>query len=507
MRGTSGTTTPDRCQQRRRHDRRLPARRGGPAEHRPGPGFDGKSNNWIYLYYSPPLDTPVDDPATPPSTRATRRSPARRPTSRPSRADPALAVPLRRRRGRTRHASSRSSTSPSTAASAATSAATSSSTPTATSSCRPATTPTRSTPTATRRSTNGPVSNPAFDAQRSAGQHQRPARQDAADPAERGWRLHDPAGNLFAPARAEDPPGDLRDGAAQPVPHRDRPATPTRSTSPTTRPTPTRPIPHAGRPATASGRSITSRATTAGPTARPPSCPTSTTTSPPEESGAKFDCAAPVNDSPNNTGAQPAAAGRQPDVWYSYGVVPAVPGAGDGRHRPDGRPGLPLRPQGDRRAATRSPGRATTTACRSSTSGRVTTSRASASTGRRARRDRGRRPADRDRQPDGHGVRPRRRALRPGVRRRLLRARTSDAQLSRIDFIGAGGNRSPVPAIVGRPDGRQDAADVSFTSDGTVDPDGDRLRYAWDFDGDGDVDSRSGPDAHLHASTASTGPR
>src|ERR1700754_1504629 len=28
------------------------------------PGF-GKTNDWIYLYYSPPLDTPVDDPATP----------------------------------------------------------------------------------------------------------------------------------------------------------------------------------------------------------------------------------------------------------------------------------------------------------------------------------------------------------------------------------------------------------------------------------------------------------
>src|SRR5262245_55939499 len=27
------------------------------------PNFD--DNGWIYLYYSPPLDTPVDDPATP----------------------------------------------------------------------------------------------------------------------------------------------------------------------------------------------------------------------------------------------------------------------------------------------------------------------------------------------------------------------------------------------------------------------------------------------------------
>ena len=28
------------------------------------PGYDGKKNKWIYLYYSPPLDTPADDPAT-----------------------------------------------------------------------------------------------------------------------------------------------------------------------------------------------------------------------------------------------------------------------------------------------------------------------------------------------------------------------------------------------------------------------------------------------------------
>jgi PKD repeat protein len=35
---------------------------------------------------------------------------------------------------------------------------------------------------------------------------------------------------------------------------------------------------------------------------------------------------------------------------------------------------------------------------------------------------------------------------------------------------------------------------VAFTSAGTSDPDGDRLRYAWDFDADGRVDSRS-PDA------------
>lgn len=31
---------------------------------------------------------------------------------------------------------------------------------------------------------------------------------------------------------------------------------------------------------------------------------------------------------------------------------------------------------------------------------------------------------------------------------------------------------------------------MRFSSEGTTDPDGDRLRYAWDFDGDGQVDSR-----------------
>src|SRR5687768_15423103 len=29
------------------------------------PGFNGTTNRWVYLYYSPPLDTPTDDPSTP----------------------------------------------------------------------------------------------------------------------------------------------------------------------------------------------------------------------------------------------------------------------------------------------------------------------------------------------------------------------------------------------------------------------------------------------------------
>ena len=38
-------------------------------------------------------------------------------------------------------------------------------------------------------------------------------------------------------------------------------------------------------------------------------------------------------------------------------------------------------------------------------------------------------------------------------------AENPDAQLSRIDYIGAGGNRSPVPVVSADPDGGRDAAD------------------------------------------------
>ena len=38
------------------------------------PGFDGARNNWIYLYYSPPLDTPVDDPSTPRTDEALQKA-------------------------------------------------------------------------------------------------------------------------------------------------------------------------------------------------------------------------------------------------------------------------------------------------------------------------------------------------------------------------------------------------------------------------------------------------
>ena len=52
-------------------------------------------------------------------------------------------------------------------------------------------------------------------------------------------------------------------------------------------------------------------------------------------------------------------------------------------------------------------------------------------------------------------------------------AENPDAQLSRIDYIGQGGNRSPVPAIEAEPTAGKAPLTVAFSSDGTTDPDGD----------------------------------
>jgi cytochrome c len=63
-----------------------------------------------------------------------------------------------------------------------------------------------------------------------------------------------------------------------------------------------------------------------------------------------------------------------------------------------------------------------------------------------------------------------------------------EAQLARIDYVR--GNRTPIPKITATPTVGEAPLTVTFSSAGTTDPDGDSLRYAWDFNADGVVDSR-----------------
>jgi cytochrome c len=69
-------------------------------------------------------------------------------------------------------------------------------------------------------------------------------------------------------------------------------------------------------------------------------------------------------------------------------------------------------------------------------------------------------------------------------------AETEEAQLARIDFV-RGGEYTPVVQVSATPTSAlTPPLTVQFSSAGTEDPDGDRIAYAWDFDANGTVDSR-----------------
>ncbi len=67
---------------------------------------------------------------------------------------------------------------------------------------------------------------------------------------------------------------------------------------------------------------------------------------------------------------------------------------------------------------------------------------------------------------------------------------TPEAQLARVDFV-RGNEFTPIPKVAAdKTSSPTPPLTVNFSSAGTRDPDGDTLAYAWDFDADGDVDSR-----------------
>ena len=71
-----------------------------------------------------------------------------------------------------------------------------------------------------------------------------------------------------------------------------------------------------------------------------------------------------------------------------------------------------------------------------------------------------------------------------------------EAGLYRIEYTG--GQASPVPQIATTPSSGQPPLEVAFSSDGTADPQGTAVTYAWDFDGDGTVDSTDANPTHTY---------
>ncbi|MEU4680133.1 PQQ-dependent sugar dehydrogenase [Micromonospora sp. NPDC023737] len=199
--------------------------------------------------------------------------------------------------------------------------------------------------------------------------------------------------------------------------------------------------------------------------------------------GKYFDCQRPVNDSPHNTGQRRLPPVEAPQVWYPSAASGEFPQLGTGGIGPMGGPaydydgrstsrtrwpayydGVPLFYEWTRDYIKefRLDGQGNVRDIRPVVPSLVVDN-----------------PMDMEFGPDG--------ALYVLEYGDGYFAENPDAQLSRIDFVR--GNRTPIPQISADPTVGQAPLTVHFSSAGTVDPDGDRLRYAWDFDADGSVDS------------------
>ncbi|EHR50251.1 glucose/sorbosone dehydrogenase [Saccharomonospora marina XMU15] len=216
-----------------------------------------------------------------------------------------------------------------------------------------------------------------------------------------------------------------------------------------------------------------------------------------EESGEAFDCAAPRNDSPNNTGRTELPPVAQPDVWYGYGASERFPELGTGGIGPMAGPAYDY-DAADRRGSN-------PVAWPEYYDGMPLFYEWTRDyiKGFRLGEDGGVAsiedvlpsipvfgPIDMEFGPDG--------ALYVLEYGKGYFAENPQAQLARIDYIGPHGNHTPVPEVSVDTDNGRTPLTVAFSSDGTQDPDGDRIRYEWDFDSDGRVDSWQANPTHTY---------
>jgi glucose/arabinose dehydrogenase len=200
-------------------------------------------------------------------------------------------------------------------------------------------------------------------------------------------------------------------------------------------------------------------------------------------SGAPFDCAHPVNDSPHNTGLTSLPPVQQAQVVYSYGPSAAFPELGTGGIGPMGGPAYDYSKRNTSR-----------TKWPSYYDGLPLFYEWTRDYVKGIHLDRSRQvtgieavlpsivfdnPMDLQFGPDG--------ALYVLEYGDGYFAENPEAQLARIDFVR--GNRTPIPKISASPTVGSAPLTIAFSSAGTTDPDGDALSYAWDFNADGTVDS------------------
>ncbi|WLS43611.1 ThuA domain-containing protein [Micromonospora profundi] len=203
--------------------------------------------------------------------------------------------------------------------------------------------------------------------------------------------------------------------------------------------------------------------------------------------GAKFNCSAPVNNSPNNTGLTSLRPVVAPNLWYGYGTSPTFPELGSGGSAPMGGP--VYRYDAANPSATKFPpyydgvhffyewSRSYIKEVHFDSATAVTRTNPFLPTARFNK------PMDMEFGKDGSLY-----LLEWGTN---FGGGNSDSGLYRIDYIQGG--RSPIAKATGTPTSGSAPLTVQFSSAGTADPDpGNTLSYQWTF-GDGTTSTAANP--------------
>jgi cytochrome c len=214
--------------------------------------------------------------------------------------------------------------------------------------------------------------------------------------------------------------------------------------------------------------------------------------------GQAFNCANPVNESPHNTGRRELPAVQQPDVWYSYALSSMFPDLGTGGIGPMGGPaydfdpakasppawpayfdGVPLFYEWTRDYIKEFRLDAAGNVADINPGGNLSLlDSVGPANGDQETLDNG---MDLEFGPDG--------ALYTLEYGDGFFSENPDAQLAKLDYIGPNGNHAPRVRVAATPTSGLTRLTVSFSSAGTTDPDGDALSYEWYLDDNDDVDS------------------
>jgi cytochrome c len=214
-------------------------------------------------------------------------------------------------------------------------------------------------------------------------------------------------------------------------------------------------------------------------------------------SGPKFDCANPVNTSPNNTGLTNLPAAKPATMWLGYSETDSrFPGLGTGG-APTGGPRYEFDADLD------SPAKFPASYDRHWFIGEWNNGWIKTAT--------------LDDQGTGTGVfgtpwadtfnRPHEMEFGPDGSLYVIdwgsgfNGNNVDSGIYRIDYVAGG--RRPIAHATADQDNGPAPLTVQFSSEGSIDPDGGSVTYAWDFDGDGDTDSTDPNPTHTY-STAGT---